>query len=190
MLGFYIFSAIVGGILVLVNVFVGGHGHDFEGGHDFDHGGADHDSDHGDADHGLWLPFLSLRFWTYFFAATGAVGLLLTKLSGSGEPTTGIIALATGLVCGLSVAIAVRYLSRYDSDSAAKMDDLLGMEAKVLVTVRQDSPGKIRCHLKGDTIDLLALAQDDAILEVGSDAIIVAIEDDRARVVPREVLYG
>jgi hypothetical protein len=189
MLGFYIFSAIVGGVLVLVNVFVGSHGHDFEAHHDFDHG-ADHDSGHGESDHTFWLPFFSLRFWTYFFAATGAVGLLLTKLSGSGEPTTGIISIATGLVCGLSVALAVRYLSRYNSDSSARMDDLLGMEAKVLVTVRQNSPGKVRCHLKGDTIDLLALAQDDTVLEAGSDAIIVAIEDDRARVVPRAVLYG
>jgi membrane protein implicated in regulation of membrane protease activity len=183
MIGFYVFSAILGGVLVLVSIFAGHHDADAT----LD---VDHDIDHGGHDLATWLPFFSLRFWTYFFAATGATGLLLTKFSGSSDPTVAAISLGTGLVCGLLVVFAVRYLSRYDSDSSTKVDDLLGMEARVIVAVRQDQPGKIRCTVKGETLDLLALAQDDTILEAGSEAIIVGMESDKARIVPRAVLYG
>lgn len=185
MLGFYIVSAIVGGVLILVNVISGGHSHDFDvhaDAPDLDHGGHD-------IDHSLWLPFFSLRFWTYFFGAMGVTGLLLTYLTRATEPSIGILAGVTGLACGMMVVVIMRYLRRYDSNSSANLDELLGLEAKVLVTVRQNTPGKIRCAIKGETLDLLALSQEDSVIEAGSDAIIVAIEDDRARVVPRAVLF-
>lgn len=186
MIGFYILAAIAGGVLVGVNVLTGGHSHEFDTDvqADLDHGG--HDS----ANPSLWLPFFSLRFWTYFFATTGLTGLLLTYMTALQEPTTLMASLSTGFLCGLAVALAVRFLSRYDSDSATNVGDLLGTEAKVLVTVRKDIPGKVRCHLRGDTLDLLALAQEEEELAPGSDVVIVAIEGDRAMVVPRAALYG
>ena len=185
MIGFYLFSAIAGGVLLVVSAMVGHHGHDFDG-----HADLDADAGHGLGGAIAWLPIFSLRFWTYFLAATGATGLLLTRFSGTDPAIVMWLSIGTGLACGLVVVFLIRMLTRYDSDSSARVDDLLGLDAKVLVRISQNVPGKVRCVLKGDTLDLLALSQDETVLEAGSDAIIVAMENDKARVVPREALYG
>ncbi len=91
MLTVYLITAVVGGAFVLLSAFGGSHD-------DFDHD-ADFDSDAGfesdagldadfgaDADHGelvhadVWLPFLSMRFWTYFLTFFGVTGMLLDEL--------------------------------------------------------------------------------------------------------------
>lgn len=43
--------------------------------------------------------------------------------------------------------------------------------------------------VKGDTVDMLALTQDGSTVEVGEEVIVVAIEGDRAMIVPRSALF-
>lgn len=191
MIPIYIVSAIVGGGLVLVSAFMGhgdgGLGHDAPDHGGFDHGDLDHDHDaHADAH--LWIPFLSLRFWTYFFAAFGIVGLMLTRFVAVGEPATGIIAGGTGLVAGLLISALMRVARRMETDSSAKTQDFLGATGIVVVAIRPSSEGKIRVNIKGEIIELLAQPSEGETLEIGSEAVIITMENDRARVMSRASL--
>jgi membrane protein implicated in regulation of membrane protease activity len=192
MLAFYILMGLVGGGLILLSAF-GGHDHAV------DHAGADFDGDlagghdlhiepshHGDVPASdIWLPFLSLRFWTYFAALTGVLGTLLTLLTELSPPIIAILSFGIGAVSGLSVAYAIRYLQLSESDSSVSGTDLLGADARVTVPIRPGSEGKIRCTVKGETIDLLAVSDGDATLPVGADVVIVALEGATARVEPK-----
>src|SRR5690349_10121353 len=103
MLTVYIVSAVVAGVLVLLSLLGIGHevGHDlnFEVAHE-----VDHDADHGDGA-GLWMPFFSMRFYTYFFAAFGTTGLLLHFLTTTPSMIALWISVGVGLFSGLSVSL-------------------------------------------------------------------------------------
>jgi membrane protein implicated in regulation of membrane protease activity len=210
MLAVYIITAIVGGGLIILSALGGGHDHSFEGqgdvdfgGHDVDMGGHDVDVSHGgdvdqagDAGHGgdttgglPWMPFLSLRFWTYFCAVFGVVGVLLTYMGHTPEPAVGIYAGSSGLLTGLAVAIIMRLLRLSDSDSTARANDMLGTIAKVQVALRGEQPGRIRVCVKGDLVDVLALTQDGSTVEAGEEVVVIGVEGDRVTVVPRSEIF-
>ncbi len=190
MLTLYIVSAIAGGVLVLLSAFLGDQDHevDHDLGHDADmHIEADsHDTDHD----GPWLPFFSLRFWTYLSAAFGFTGLLLTWLTDLPSGAALLWALATGLFMGLSVSILLHQLRRMGSDSSVHSSDLLGLEARVTAPIRSASLGKVRCTVKGEQLDVLATSDLERDFEDGETVVIVEMIDGRARVLPREDVFG
>ncbi len=182
MLTLYIVSAAVAGVLVLLSALGAGHGIEHEV--HFDHSGHETETSHGH-----WVPFFSLRFYSYFFAGLGATGLLISMLTATDPRVTLWIAIAVGLIAGLSISIMVRVLKLNESSSGAKENDILGREAQVLVPIKGTTPGRIRCVVKGESIDFIAVCDDSVPIEAGSSVIIVAIEEGRALVMPREVLY-
>ena len=190
MLTFYIIAAIIGGGLLLVSLLFGGH-HGGDGGHDLDahndvdlHHELDHDHDHGGHEGHIWLPFLSLRFWTYFMATFGGCGLLLTKYTSIPEPGVSWMSAGSGFAVGLCVAILMRLARRMETSSEASTKDLLGKTAQVLVAIRPGQEGKVRTTIKGDTIEFLALPHESQVLEPGIEVVIVSVENDRVHVVP------
>ncbi len=181
MLALYVVPAIIGlGLIVLAAL--GGLGHDM----DLDHGSAD--VDHGDfhSDHTIehasdfWLPFLSLRFWTYLFGGFGGFGLLLTLLGVRQEPIRFFCSLAMGLVAGLGAAWVFRWLSKSQLNSSVNDQDFLGCTGQVLVAPVGADPGKIRVHVKDDVIDLLALPLEGHSIQRGDEVVVVSIEGTRA----------
>lgn len=197
MLTVYILSTIVGGGLLLLSAFAG-HDHDAGvGDHDFSHAGPDvggHDvgQDHGADGHAeggndflSWIPFLSLRFWTYGFALFGAVGWGLTALTTTASPTVLAAAIGTAVLMGTLAATVMNIARRMSSDSSTRTQDLLGAEGKVTVPVHGLSEGKVRVNLRGESIDFLALSNDDRSIQSGEPVVIVAVENDRLRVIPR-----
>lgn len=74
---------------------------------------------------------------------------------------------------------------RMSSDSSTRTQDLLGVEGKVTVPVHGLTEGKVRVNLRGDSIDFLALSNDNRSIESGESVVIVAVENDRLRVIPR-----
>lgn len=178
MLGLYIVTTIVGGVLILISALGGSHDTD----HDIDHG---HD---GDFHSEIWLPFLSLRFWTYMFAFFGMTGLLLTYFTATSQTLTGVFAALCGLVAGTTIAFVMRYLSKSSSHSGAEERDLLGKPANVLVAIRSGSPGKIRVEVKGEMIDVMATTEETTPLEPGSEVYIVSMDNGRAQVISRTAL--
>lgn len=197
MLTLYIVTAIAGGALVLASAVFGGQ--DVDTDHDFTHdvdmhadadadSGVDHDQD---VDHGgPWLPFFSMRFWTFSLATFGLTGTLLTLMTDTFAPTVLTWAIALGLVMGLSVSILMRTLKFASADSSVSQSDLLGIEAQVTVPIRGALMGRVRCNVKGESLDLLATAESEASIEEGSKVVIVEMTDGRARVVPREDVFG
>ena len=204
MLALYLVAAIVGGGLVLFSA-LGGLAHggmDPGGGIDADHdlGGADvHVSDAElapsvDHDAGadtapaaeFWIPFTSLRFWTYLAAVFGVTGLALTLFAKTGEPFTMVVSIVTGLVMGLAASGIVHWIAKNESQSAISEQDFLGAEAKVLVPVRGRLPGKVRLQVKGSTVDLVAIAEDGREIEAGDEVLVVGFEGNNARVARKE----
>lgn len=196
MLGLYIVGLIVGGALVLLSVLGAGHGHgDFTTDHDvggdfgFHGASADHDIDQegvGTSMHAsdTWIPFLSLRFWTYFSAVFGACGLLLTKLSDLGSSQIALYSAAGGILTGLIVAYTVRVLRKSEAGGSTSEQDLLGKTAKVTVALKAGQAGKIRCMVKGDILDLLALPEGASDIPIGADVVVVGMEGNNAKVMP------
>jgi membrane protein implicated in regulation of membrane protease activity len=143
--------------------------HDFDSGHDFDHG---HDLTHG-AD--IWLPFFSLRFWTYLLGGFGGFGLLLSLIGVNQEPIRLISAIIAGLITGLSAAYAMRYFQRNNLNSSISDKDFLGAAARVTVSPSENNPGKVRLFLKDETIDVLALPLEGHTITSGDEVVVVSV---------------
>ena len=184
MLTVYILAAIVGGILVLASALMGGE-HDTHFGGDAHFGDADfqgidgHEGIHSD----VYLPFLSLRFWTYFAACFGVTGLLLTNFSSASVVTVAVVAVVTGIVAGFATHAIMSRMRDAESDSGVKVEHLVGREGRVLVRVAPGNEGKIRLDVKGELVDLTAFTQEDIPLIPGDRALVVSIDEGRANVV-------
>lgn len=193
MLVLYAVMALVGGGLVLLSAF-GGHDHHV------DHGGsldlqADHDAHIEVAHHGdvpasdVWVAFLSLRFWTYFATITGLLGLLLTLFTELSPTLVAGTSFTTGFLGGLLVALLIRYLQRAEGGSNIGVDDMIGADARVLVAIRPGEEGKVRCRVRGETIDMLAVFDGEHTIPAGSEVMIVSVEGSRARVEPKSQVW-
>jgi len=189
MLTVYIVAAIIGGGLILMSALFdsgdhGGGDHDFNADHDASlH--VDHDTPGGFGDIAQWIPFFSLRFWTYALAMFGAVGWASTAFTNTAQATVLVGSIISGFVLGTIVATTMRIMTRASSDSSVRTEDLLGAQGKVTVPVHASTDGKIRLMLKGDSIDFLALSNDDRSLQPGEEVVVVAVENDRLRVIPK-----
>lgn len=149
-------------------------------------------ADHGGAidGEGLWLPFLSLRFWTYFAAGFGLVGTALTWLGSLADVIVGLAAGGTGLVSGLAMAYAMRLLKAGEAHGQIKMSDYEGAEGRVRVAIAPGAPGKIRTVIRGEELDLIALPAEGETLPPGTPVMIIDMEGTVARVVRREVILN
>lgn len=196
MLAAYIVAAIVGGGMIAFSALAGAEahhdvggdmgGHDAHVGHDADQG---HDS-HDQGDSGsLWLPFLSLRFWTYLVGTFGLMGLVLTLCKASAEPATAVISGVCGLVMGTFAAGLVRYLSKNEHSANVSDEDFMGALGKVTVGISA-LPGKVRTSVKGDVIDVIALGENGEQFAQGEEVMIVGFEGQTARVVRKDDYLG
>ena len=184
----------VGAVMVLFSLFAGGDsaadGHaDIGGGGDADaggHGGGDadgHADAHGHADGAVgggdfWLLFVSMRFWVFFLTFFGLTGLLL-ELAGASEMLAGLLAAPTGLVMGLGAAWAFRRLREQTVTSSIKPDELIGLEAQVMLPVSSTAPGKVRLQLEGWTLDRIAFTEAEGVIPRGDRAMVIAVRGDR-----------
>ncbi|MBS1713587.1 MAG: NfeD family protein [Armatimonadetes bacterium] len=197
MLAAYIVAAIVGvGLIVFsaleglgANAEIGGGdlANDVDASHGpieaHDAGGhADYDPLGESAEGAVWLPFLSVRFWTYAVGTFGLLGTLLTLANVSREPLTAIVAVGTALLTGTIAAVAVRALSKMERTSSASETDFLGVAGKVTVPIRGSLPGKVRTSVKGDLIDLVAVSDDGGEILQGEEVVVIEIDGRQARV--------
>jgi membrane protein implicated in regulation of membrane protease activity len=186
MLSLYLIALLVGGFLLALSMFGGGHDADVDASADAD---LDVDGDiDGDIDGGhdgfdaalAWLPVASLRFWTFFAAFFGLTGLVLDvgKLTG---PWVGLgLAAAVGYVCGASMTAIVRRIRRERVDSSLSAEDCVGETARVVLPVTSGRAGKIRLQIKGRTIELVAETDEETELSVGQSCMVYEIKDGHA----------
>jgi membrane protein implicated in regulation of membrane protease activity len=180
----YVFALVLGGVLLAASMDLGGK--DVDGGHGDHDVGGDHDADHGDAhgDLGGFFAVLgSMRFWTFFATFFGLTGLVLEGL----ELTANLwvargLAIGVGYLSGWATVRILSHLAASESGVAAGVDDYVGRSGEVLIRVAPGSLGKVRIELKGTTVDVLAIIEDDEVLEAGSHALIVEMRGTQALV--------
>jgi membrane protein implicated in regulation of membrane protease activity len=176
----------VGAVTVLFSLFAGGdHAADAHADIQAD-GQIEANADgqgHSDAQpHGggadFWLLFLSLRFWVFFLTFFGLTGLLL-ELAGSGKLLSTLLALPTGLALGTGAALVFRRLREQTVTSALGPDELVGLEAKVLLQVGSSQMGKVRLQLRGMIVDRLAFTEGEGVIARGERALVIAVRGDK-----------
>ncbi|MBN2724179.1 MAG: NfeD family protein [Deltaproteobacteria bacterium] len=183
-----------GGVFLVLTTFMGAD-HDHDGsmdhdisGHDLDTDTADLDHihvDHGDVSHPgildiLFLVF-SIRFWSFFIAFFGLTGVGMTYIHGPGIVTF-LIALGMGLTAGFSISYLFRVMSRGNVSSEVSSSDMLGRTGKIIVPLSPGDNGKIRLVIKGQILDRIAIS-DDAEFEIGDEATVVKVEDNKVKVI-------
>ena len=210
MLPWYLGALVLGGVLIGASIVMGGGDADLDADHDLDLDadvdvdvdadvdldvdadadfGADHDIDiDSDADHGGdiggWLPFLSLRFWTFALMSFGLTGTLSQLLL----DVPRIVELGTSLVVGLAIgwgaAWAFRALKRGTVTGQTQLTGLRGTEATVLLPVGPGKTGKVRALVDGQAVDLIARTRDDVLMARKEPVLVVSIDDGVATVTP------
>jgi membrane protein implicated in regulation of membrane protease activity len=174
MLSVYIGAGVIGVAMILFGAVSGLFDSHFDLGHDT----PDHP---GEVDLGL-IPFLSLKFWTYFFAGFGLLGIVLTvfKL----VPATQVILFSAGMgiVLGMSVHILMRYARKNQSGFVPSVGDIQGASGKVLVVIRPSEEGKVRLNIGGEQIDFIALSETGDEIPVGSKIVVTGRNNTTVRV--------
>lgn len=182
MLTTYLIALLVGGLLVAASVLFGGDA-DADADVDVD-ADADADVDH---DHGLpgiagglsvWLPFGSIRFWTFFLAFGGLTGTLLTAFDLAHPLVIALLSVAVGYVSGFGIASIVRRLRTEEVSSNVSEADYLGASATVLLPATRGEVGRVRIQIKGRDIDATALTEDDAGLSERTEVLVYDVRDD------------
>lgn len=190
MLSLYLIALLVGGFLLALSM-LGGHDTDVDADFDADadidaDADADADFDGGGFDAIMaWLPFASLRFWTFFAAFFGLTGVIL-DIGELANPWVGLgIATAVGYVCGASTTRLIRKLRSERVDSSLSRNDCIGETARVVLPVAQGDPGRVRLEIKGRVIELTADTEEESELAVGQRCVIYDVKSDGHAVVAR-----
>lgn len=198
MLPIYIFSFAIGGIFVALAVLSGLDGVDFD--HPFD---ADIEvtETYRNIEAGekiltlttypqkmtLWLPFLTVKFWTFSSCFFGLTGIILSKFTPEiPELVIASISLLMGSFCGTSMVWVLQSLRRHQADSLIRTNDLIGLSAKVLIPFDSKSRGKVQLTLKGSTIDFVAFTDEEKGFKRGDRVLIVGLKHNQLWVVSDE----
>ena len=184
-ISFYLGALLFGSVLILSSLFFGGDegdmDKDFDKDIDFD-GELDGGGDGSAAMDGpAWLPFLSLRFWTFALGSFGMNGSILSYLEV--DPfTTAISSIFVGVFLGYCISLAFHKLKRSNITVETSSVSLKNLEGSVLLPINEDGRGKIRVSANNEIIDLVAITQDSKPIERGQKVIIVSVNDGIANV--------
>ena len=212
MLTAYVASLVIGAAFIGLSLLSGDV--DMEGDLDVD-GGLDVDGDldspgpafqevdlgepsMGDAAHGLdkarvrrFNPLISVRFWTFSLAGFGMTGVLFHQLDIAPEPLGGLLATGVGLVLGLSVALATRFLAEPVRGETMSLADYVGKGATLTHALVGGGVGRIRVRIRQSERTLLARTSTGAALPAATPVIILSIDPDgRAVIIPESEFYA
>lgn len=136
-----------------------------------------------------WLPFLSLRFWTFALCFFGLTGLLITLVQPNLAGWLGaLIAVMMGLFCGLVAALVLRSLGRRSVSSLIRPEELTGQIATVEIPFGTHSRGKVRLSMGGSTVSFFAVTQEDREFSAGETVLVVGMEHNKLWVASAEGL--
>jgi len=205
MLPFYVGSLALGGVLIAAGILLGGDSDaDVDADIDVD---VDVDADLDldldadaeldassafikDADAGTWLPFLSIRFWTFGFASFGLTGSLLTLL-GFGDGVAAPVSAGLGVIIGWAAAWAFRKLKGANVSADTGLSNIGGTEGEVLLPVGPGKRGKVRALIDGRWVDLLADTGDGRLLQRREKILVVSVSEGVAQVTQlRQIAKG
>ena len=171
MLYLYAASLLFGGVMIGASLLFGGDHHSGETFHAHDMGAEG------------WLPFGSMRFWTFLFFAFGLTGGLFTLTDSLGEMPSLIVSAIVGLVTAAGATAALKKLSNQQISSGVNQGDYIGVTARALLPMSGQKLGKIRVYLKGQAHDLQAVIVGDDEVQPKDEVMIVEVNDEVAKVV-------
>ena len=167
MLSLYLFSLLVGGVLLAAAALGGDHGHHH--GNGFDH--AHHDS-------GSAAKFLSLRTLTYFLFVFGGVGGALSW-AGMNRWLALPIALALGAGVASLVGLTFRYLAQTESGGRAGEDSFVGLQGRVVLPIGESGLGKVMVQRGDRAYELVARPLDATAAGIRNWKSVVVVEMNR-----------
>jgi membrane protein implicated in regulation of membrane protease activity len=171
MLYLYAASLLFGGVMIGASLLFGGSHHDGEAFHVHDMGAEG------------WLPFGSIRFWTFLSFVFGLTGGLFTLAGSMGEWSALIVSAIFGLFSAIGATAALKKLSNRQISSGVRQEDYIGVTARVLLPMSGQKLGKIRVQLKGQAHDLQAVVDGDDEVQPKDEVMIVEVNDEVAKVV-------
>jgi hypothetical protein len=187
MFGVYLFSAVLGGGLVLFSLLGGsdeaGAGSDIDV--DVD-GGADEPGSHVHLGGELLLGLFRFRNLTFLLAGFGVTGVLGTWL-GVGRIATALLAGTVGVAAMVLVHGVFTWLRRTDSARDVFSDhDLEGAFARVVVPMTATARGRVSCIASGQQLFLTARTAPEypEQLAVGTPVVILRMQGGVAEVAP------
>ncbi len=188
----YVFCLIIGGVFVALSVFAGLDGVDFDQDFDPDLEIIDQKNKQDNTSiyqprRQLWLPFFSLKFWTFGSCFFGLTGILLSYVSPSLSPTIiAIISIIVGILCGTIMTYVLHRLKNRQADSLVRSDDLVGLSGTVEIPFDKNSKGKIRVNVKESMVAFIAFTEENREFNRGEKVFIVGVENNRVWVVSED----
>lgn len=129
----------------------------------------------------IWLPILSMRFWTFGSAAFGFTGTVLT-LGGLHLLMVLLLSTVFGGTTGTAAAYFFRALKKDTVTSATSLKSFVGEEARVLLPIQGAVRGKIVLDSPSGRVEMMATSRDTADIPVGATVILAGIRDGVADV--------
>lgn len=187
MLSIYIACLAFGGVTLLASM-LGGDGHstgDGPGGGDAHLGGAHADAGpahaHDAAGHQPgetgFIPFMSLRFWTFGLTFFGLAGVSLHGTGALAGAAAGIAAGAVGVGSGWTAATVLHALTRKRVGRIGPAESHVGREGRLLLPVGKGQRGKLRVGIGDTQVDMIAETEADEALAAGTPVLIVGLHD-------------
>jgi hypothetical protein len=182
MLALYLASLGFGSSLILLSLMLGGADKAFDKALSLDKDASvDKSLDKAPDSPVLWTPFLSMRFWTFGAASFGLAGTMLTLL-GVPAMVVLVVAIVAGGGLGTGAAWFFRALKGDEISGDTNLDRYAGEEARVIVGIRGDQPGKIAVHTLAGRVEIPATTRDTHPITAGSVVIVASVRDGIADV--------
>jgi membrane protein implicated in regulation of membrane protease activity len=138
---------------------------------------------------GRWVPFLSLRFWTFALCFFGLTGLLVTLVQpGIASWLVAVLAVLMGFLCGTATAVILRSLGRNQVNSLTRPEALAGQIGTVDIPFNADSRGKVSLQIGGSTVGFFAFTQENQEFRQGDSVLVVGLENNKLWVVSIDAL--
>lgn len=161
--------------------------------------GIDHDvpdvsaeADVGVSGLGDGLDLLSVRALAAGVAFFGVGGLAARSL-GLPAPLAAVAALVPGGAATVATAFLTRQLLRLESDGSIRIENAVGVEGSVYLTIPEANAGagRIQLPLQGRTVELRAVTRERAPIPTGTPVVVVALVDgETVEVLPTSTVGG
>lgn len=200
MFGVYLGALAFGAVLIGVTLFFGGQDFDADTDVDLDVD-PDFEVDHADAVLGaealvddldgsnIWLPFKSMRFYTFFTFSFGLSGTIMSLFSVPWLPNL-LISVSVAIALGWLAAWSFRQLYQDTVSGDVGVQRFVGHEAKVLLPIRPGKRGKIVLDSPMGQIELPAETNDAHPFSPGTHVLVAHIDNGVANVTSLHLPVG
>jgi hypothetical protein len=140
-----------------------------------------------DLDAGHDFGVFDSRVISMFLTAFGGFGVIGVSL-GYGAVGSSIAGLLGGFVFGTIVFYFGKFLYSQQSTSSVSMEDLIGRDAQVVVSIKPNQLGQISCRIGEENVEKLArtigeeeirAGQIVRIDSIGSDSVMVSVDEGK-----------